>query len=305
MGKQRFLTVAMTEAELKEIIQAAGGGCWALGYAGALLDKITRLQAAGGYPKLFKQLLSAKESGDFRGRVLEVNFADLFVGKGATLQYGAKQGMSGDVDFCWCVSDHQVFIEMKLIGQDKQTKDITTQKLDAITDISTLDDTRDVGRIQRDIFLKSSTKKFKAKPESTWINLVAVDVSELQLGTIDIVDCLLAAGGNELVKKHCDPTSQQPSIVGVFEPVDKALTAEQADWVKLYHCVSDAGGGTHPRDYIHGVLFLFRKPAELAALSYELSSVVVWNPALIDKARAKPIFEAFHQIVPRAEFESC
>lgn len=289
----------MTEVELKAIIRASGGGCLALDYAGALLGKITRLEAAGGYAALFKQLSHANEPGDFRGRVLEVNFADLFARKGATLQYGAKQGMSGDVDFCWSVSGNQVFVEMKLLGQDQRTKDSANHQIEAtgrcVTHIS--DDTRDVARIQRDIFQKSSTKKFKAKPESTWVNLVAVDVSELQLGTIDIGDCLLAVGGNELVKVHCDPTFQRPWVVGVFEPSVKGLTAEQDDWVKCYHCVSDADGA-HPRDYIHGVLFLFRKPGELAALSYELSSVVVWNPALIDEARAKPVFEAFHQIVP-------
>ncbi len=292
----------MTEAELKAIVQAAGGGCWALDYAGALLRKITSLEEAGGYATLFKQLRSAKEPGDFRGRVLEVNFADLFVKNGTALQYGAKQGMSGDIDFCWCVSSHQVFIEMKLLGQDQRTKEAANQQLEATGRCAThiSDDTRDVARIQRDIFQKSSTKKFKAGPESTWINLVAVDVSELQLGTIDIGDCLLAAGGNELVKRHCDPAFQRPSVAGVFEPADKGLTAEQDDWVKCYHCVSDAGG-THPRDYIHGVLFLFRKPAELAALSYELSSVVVWNPALIDETRAKSISKAFHQIVPQAK----
>ena len=293
----------MTEAELKAIIQAGGGGCWALDYAGALLEKVTSLEAAGGYGTLFTQLRSAKQPGDFRGRVLEVNFADLFVKKGTTLQYGAKQGMSGDVDFCWCVPGHQVFIEMKLLGQDLRTKEAANQQLEATERCAThiSDDTRDIARIQRDILQKSSTKKFKAEPESTWINLVAVDVSELQLGTIDIGDCLLAAGGNELVKMHCDPAFQRPSVVGVFEPADKGLTAEQDDWVvKCHHSVLEAGG-THPRDYIHGVLFLFRKPAELAALSYELSSVVVWNPVLIDAKLAKPVLEAFHQIVPQAK----
>jgi hypothetical protein len=43
----------VTEAELKAIIQAAGGQCWALDYAGALLEKTNRLEAAGGYASLF------------------------------------------------------------------------------------------------------------------------------------------------------------------------------------------------------------------------------------------------------------
>jgi hypothetical protein len=116
---------------------------------------------------------------------LEVNFAHLFV---IGLQYGAKQGMSGDIDFCWLVNGHQVFIEMKLLGQHKQTKDEINRQLEAAGkfEICNSDDTKDVARIQRDIFEKSSTKKFNPKPQPTWINLVAVDVSELQLGTVDI-----------------------------------------------------------------------------------------------------------------------
>ncbi|KKB60744.1 hypothetical protein WM40_27425, partial [Robbsia andropogonis] len=113
-------------------------------------------------------------------------------------------------------------------------------------------------------------------------------------------DCLLAAGGNELASKHGHPACQR-SIIGVFERDGTTLTAEQAEWVKCFHKVV-AAGDPHPRNYIHGVLFLFRDPQERAALSYELSWIVVWNPALIDDARAKPVLEAIHQIVARAKF---
>jgi len=231
-----------------------------------------------------------------------VNFADLFVQKGIELQYGAKQGMSGDVDFCWCVSGYRVFIEMKLLGQDQKTKVDIAKQLEESKVFATYvsDDTKDVARIQRDIFLKSATKKFNPKLEPTMINLVAVDLSELQLGTVDLGDCLIAAGGNEFVK-NCHPAIRRSAVVGVFEPADKALTTEQAEWVKCFHEVLPAGE-PHPRDYIHGLLFLFRDTQERAALSYELSGVVVWNPALIDAARAKPVLEAIHQIVVRAKF---
>jgi hypothetical protein len=177
--------------------------------------------------------------------------------------------MSGDIDFCWCVNGYRVFIEMKLLGQDQWTKDAINLKLKDNGFCSTLisDDTRDVGRIQRDIFQKSSTKKFNLKPEPSWVNLVVVDVSELQLSTVDVADCLLAVGGNELVKRHCRPAFQRPAVVGILEPADIALTTEQAEWVKRYHGSSDAHA-PHPRDYIHGVLFLFREPQEPAALSY-------------------------------------
>lgn len=289
----------LRQDQLTTIIRAAGGECWALGYTDTLLKKINRLEAAGGYETLIAQLRSAKEPGDFRGRVLEVNFANLFVEKGVRLQYGAKQGMPGDVDFCWGVSGHQVFIEMKLLGQDKQTKEGANQQLEATGCCATLisDDTRDVARIQRDIFQKSSTKKFKAKPDPTWINLVAVDVSELQLGTVNIGDCLLAAGGNKLASRYCHPACLRPEIVGVFEQKEKSLTAKQDEWVKCFHKVLSAGE-PHPRDYIHGVLFLFRDPKEQAALSYQLSAAVVLNPALVDAQTGTEFCKSFHQIVP-------
>lgn len=288
----------LQQDELTTIIQAAGGKCWALKYADALLKKINCLEVAGGYETLIAQLRSAKEPGDFRGRVLEVNFANLFVEKGVRLQYGAKQGKPGDIDFCWCMSDHQVFIEMKLLGQDKQTKEEANQQLEATGCCATLisDDTRDVARIQRDIFQKSSAIKFKAKSEPTWINLVAIDVSELQLGTVDIGDCLLAAGGNGLASRYCHSACLRPAIVGVFERKE-TLTDEQIDWVKRYHKVLSACE-SHPRDYLHGVLFLFRDPKERAALSYQLSAAVVWNPALVDTLTGTEFCKSFHQIVP-------
>lgn len=82
----------MTDAELKAIIQAAGGKCWALEYADALLEKINRLEAASKYASLFTQLRSAKESGDFRSRVLEVNFANIFLQKGIALLMEPNKG---------------------------------------------------------------------------------------------------------------------------------------------------------------------------------------------------------------------
>ena len=92
--------------ELNMIIEGAGGKRFALEYAEGLLEKISRIESANGYGELMAQLRSAKEQGDFRGRVLEVNFANLFVEKGIKLQYGAKQGMSGDVEFCWDLGDY-------------------------------------------------------------------------------------------------------------------------------------------------------------------------------------------------------
>jgi hypothetical protein len=187
----------MTLEELRRVIESAGGGPNALVYAESLLEKVNRLEATRRYDKLLTQLRSANEPGDFRGRLLEVNFADAFVRKSIQLTYGALQGMTGDIDFQWSVQEHELFIEIKLLGQDRATRDDINHQLESQGVSATLisEDTRDVGRIQLDILQKSSTRKFSPHPGAHWINLVAIDVAELQLGTVDICDCLLAAGG--------------------------------------------------------------------------------------------------------------
>ena len=154
-----------------------------------------------------------------------------------------------------------------------------------------------MARIQRDIFLKSSINKFNPQPESTWINLVAIDVSELQLGTVDLGDCLLAALGNEGALRYCHPACLRSAIVGVFESSDESFLQDaQIKWKNNFHTTSI--NKPHPRDYIHGVLFLFREPQERAALCYELSAAVVWNPKLINPQIAMVFCKSFRDIVP-------
>ena len=286
--------------ELKEVVKAAGGGENALAYAEALLDKINRVESAKKYAALLAQLRAAREQGDFRGRVLEVNFADCFLRKGIALDYGAKQGMPGDIDFGWNIEDHKVHIEMKLLGQDKATRDSINAQLEEKGTCATFvdDDSRDVARLQADLIQKASTRKFNPNPNAETINLVGVDVTELQLGTVDICDCLLAAGGNPLATRHCDPACLRDPIVGVFETVVPAkLRAANRAWIAGVHKLPE--GVPHPRSYIHGALFLFREPQERAALSYDLRATIVWNPALVSSNVATKICTALHTAVPR------
>lgn len=288
--------------ELNQIIRAAGGGDNALAYAEALLEKINRIELAPAYPALLRQLLVAREQGDFRGRVLEVNFADCFLREGIVLKYGAKQGMPGDIDFGWNVEGHKVYIELKLLGQDKVTRDsINAQLEDKGTSATFLDDdARDVARLQADLIQKASTRKFNPKPSGNSINLVGVDVTELQLGTVDICDCLLATGGNSVAARHCDPACLRDPIVGVFETIaPEKLSASQKTWISGVQRIAE--GAPHPRDYIHGALFLFREPQERAALSYELRAALVWNPGLVSADVAKRICVALHAVIPQAK----
>jgi len=290
----------MTIEELTRVIESAGGSTNALAYADALLGKLNRIEEAGKFAALLSQFRTAREAGDFRGRVLEINFADLFVQTGRDLIYGARQGMSGDVDFQWNVAGHEVFIEMKLLGQNRDTRQEMNRQLEqlGVSALHVEDDVRDVVRLQRDIIQKATPRKFNPNPKPGALNIVAVDVSELQLGTVDIADCLLAAGGNEVVSRHCHPFLCRRGVVGVFEPVSGSVTAEQARWIAEVHKVPS--GVPHPRRYIHAAMFLFREPKETAALSYDLTAVIVWNAALVDADVARAVGAALHGVIPVA-----
>jgi hypothetical protein len=288
----------MTIDELTNVIEAAGGRANALAYAEALLGKLNRIGATGRFEALLNQFCTAREAGDFRGRVLEVNFADLFVQKGRELIYGAQQGMSGDIDFQWNVSGREVFIEMKLLGQDRDTKTKASRQLEhfGVTALHVEDDLRDVVRLQRDIIQKATPRKFNPSPKSGALNIVAVDVSELQLGAVDIADCLLAAGGNAIVRQYYDPAFCRNGVVGVFEPISGSVTTEQAAWIADVHKIPS--GSLHPRQYIHGAVFLFREPQETAALSYDLTAAIVWNPALVEPDVARAVAAELHSVIP-------
>jgi hypothetical protein len=288
--------------ELRAAIGAAGGEGNALEHADALLGKINRLEATGRYRELLDQLTRAREAGDFRGRVLEVNYAEQFERNGHQLHYGAKQeGRRGDIDTLWNVSGREVFTELKLLGQDRATRlDIDTQiRQGGVGESVITDDTRDIARMQRDLMGKASIRKFNPTLEAKRINLVGVDVAELQLGAVDPGDCFLAAGGNPLAVQFYAPEMVlRPGVVGVFESLEgTVLTAAQREWLSTFQCLPP--GEPHPREYIHGALFLFRMPKETAALSYDLSAILVWNSRVVGRETALAVQDALYRIIPR------
>lgn len=289
--------------QVEEMIRRAGGGENALAYAEALHKKVNCIQGQRRCARLISQLCRSREPGDFRGRVLEVNFAYLFARKGIILDYGIKQGMSGDIDFCWEINSYAVNIELKLLGQDINTRTrINSQLATRCVSAEFVDeDTKDVARLQRDILQKASTQKFNSSPAQNTVNLVAIDVTELQLGAVDICDCLLAAGGNMLAAKYFGSECQRESVVGVFEDTATSnLRESQRKWVNDYQHIED--GSPHPRTYLHGVLFLFRDPPERAALSYDFRRALVWNPALTASDVVNTIESALDDVILR---ENC
>ena len=281
--------------ELIAIISGAGASANAIEYAEVLLPKINRLEAVHQGKSMLRQLRAARNAGDLRGRLLEVNFADLFLQSGHALKYGVKQrqGMVGDVDFCWDANSRQIYFELKLLGEVVlNVRDMHFAGEKPHPD--------DIVRLQRDLMSKSTTKKFDSAPEASWINLVAIDVSELQFGTVDLADCLLAAGGNPLVSQYCFGQFEREDVVGVVEKPSQERPFSQAQLKWISEVIRPPVNSPHPRSYIHGALFLFRSPSEKAALSYDLSAALVWNAGLIAEDVGKEVASAIHSVIPEA-----
>lgn len=288
----------MDKQELVCIIKRAGGKTHAIGYADELLQKVNKLEENGGFCGLMKQFKTSSEEGDFRGRVLEINFANCFIEKCFDLTGPAKQGGSGDVDFLWKLENYNIYIEVKLLRQDKKTLDSIKQQLQKNGKFSVFKSVNgDIIRLQRSILEKSSLKKFSHSPKSSWINLIGIDISELQLGAVGIRDCLLAAGGHQALQYYFNESEFCPDVIGVFEDINgRKLSNGQSTWVSGIHKIED--NFPHPRDYIHGVVFFFRNPIETAALSYKFVSVVVWNNNIVDDETRFNITSSLKQILP-------
>lgn len=298
---KRTTTATMTDAEIECVIRAAGGSNIALEDLGPLGIKIRRIAQSPKYSSFFRQFSTAKDAGDIRGRLLEINFLDHFLRQGILLDHTIKQGHGarGDIDFAWQLHGHQICFEIKLLGQDKKSRDAMNQQLVTHGRYTAQGvEIDDIIRIQQAIVSKSSTAKFNPRPEPGIINMIAIDVCELQLNCVDVADCLLAAGGNPLVSQLYHSACTRDGVIGLFENIpNHNLTDAQRQWVEHIHKTDP--NVPSPRTYIHGVLFLFRDRRDTAALIYELSSAIVWNPMITQPQITCKIARSIYGVIPR------
>jgi hypothetical protein len=300
MEKKATKTLApVTLDELEKIITKSGGQSHARTYAEQLLAKVRVLEARGTYTRLLEPIRTARDQADLRGRLLELNLAYQFERAGVHPDVSAKQSGTGDIDFRFTVAGYEVYLETKLLRQDVATTTLINSQLAASNTfgVARSDDTQDIARLQRDLIQKANLKKFDAKPQPNWINLVGVDVSELQLGMADVGDCLLAAGGNPAAAQHFHD-AVRPNVVGLFERLQR-MAPGQVAWARELDAL--VGSAVHPREYIHGAAFLFREPKDTAALVYRLATAIVWNAGLITHAMARALEPTIHEIIPRYE----
>ncbi len=286
----------MNLVQLETIIRQAGGRAFALDYAEALLAKVNRVANHQVPANYLTQFSRSGNEGDLRGRLLEINLINCFAESKVPLTYEVKQGnTSGDIDLLWGLGGINVYIEVKLLRVAQEIRSSFDAQLVAsgISAGHVGDEIYDVMRLQYTLIDEATTVKFQYPPLANNINLIAIDVSELQLGTVDAADCILATLGSEQVSNYFSHFCARSEVLGLFE-IESTL--EQSYWAHLIN--RKIASSPHPRDYIHGVIFLFRDPKESAALSYSLRACIAWNTNLINKDLATQINTNFHKIVP-------
>ncbi len=226
--------------------------------------------------------------------ILEVTFAYQFGSAGIELGYEVKQDPSlpSSVDFRWNVSPGlTVYIETRLLQQDKATTNLIEGQLRAVNAWSVAkdgdDEQKDIIRVQQVILEKvqkedGTPTKFFLRDQGT-INIVAVDISQIILGMFDHDDCLLVGQGDPAVAPVC-----QRGVFGLFQE----LRPEYPDRIRVL-----AESYAHIKKTLHGLLFLFKRPKQ-EPFNYSLEHFLVWNPSLMNKTDAAEIAEQIKRAMP-------
>ena len=276
----------MDKQALIDAISRSGGKQNALDEADALWVKLDCLQRTGRYGPLVKQLAKANDKSNFLALALEITFAYQFESQGLELKYEVKQDAQrkSSIDFLRkAPGGDSVFFELRLLQQARSIHDSINAQLQKFQIYRVVMGERqqqgEVVRIQNTILSKVQDKhgnpiKFFSTATDA-VNIVVVDATDSILGTIDVHDCLLATQG--------DPGVEEVYRMQVFGLFQK----DKPEYPQRIHDL--AAKYAHIRSTLHGVLFLFKK-ADTGILSYQLEQYLMWNPALIDEARARPIF---------------
>jgi hypothetical protein len=274
------------------IIRSGWQGVWEDQLQG-LLSKIAVLAAKGRYKRLLANIEGANDRSNLVASVLEATIAFQFESAGMELEYEIKQDPShaSSVDFRWNTeSGEAVFIEVRLLQQDNSTTDLIGGQL-RIGNVWSVGkdgeaEREDIVRVQQVILEKVQKKDgtpTKFLRNQGTINLVAIDISQIILGTFDHEDCLLVTRGDPAVPPIC-----QRGIFGLFQD----LLPGYPDRIQAL-----AASYAHLKETLHGVLFLFKHPKR-ESFNYSLEQFLVWNPSMMRDASAKEIFEQIRLVMP-------
>lgn len=275
------------------IIRSGWNGTWEDQIEG-LLSKLNFLEQTGRYGRLLANLLGANDRNNFEALVLEATIAYQFECAGLSLQYEVQQVADdkSSVDLCWrTATGTEVFIEVRLLQQDKATVDSISMQLDAHNTYAVLksgeEESQEIIRLQQVILEKVQKRdgtptKFLTMPP-TAINLVAVDISSIILGAFDFDDCKLVTEGDPSV-----PEINRRGIFGLFQEAKLEYPSHIQSLAQLF---------VHVRNTLHGVLFLFRKP-KTEHFDYSVERFLGWNSALVEEETAREVCEELNKALP-------
>jgi len=277
--------MSFERATLLDAISASGGAGQPDDQVEGLLAKLKALEATGRYGSLLKGICNANDKSNFLSLLLEATFAFQFESRGINLDYEVKQGAIGgsSIDFGMKLGDGRAaYLELRLLQQDQAT---ATQIAQQLTDAGLyavmkdgVDERREILKLQSIVLSKvedkhgKPTKFLKVDPGA--FNVVAVCISDLLLGTVDLHDCILATYGDPEVPEEC-----RRGVFGLFQDVKAVYPAEIQAAAKRF---------AHLKATVHAVLFLF-KPSGSGVLDFSLQQVLVWNRALTTEAGARPL----------------
>jgi hypothetical protein len=210
------------------------------------------------------------------------------------LQYEIRQVVEDEssVDFCWKTKSGKiVYIEVRLLQQDKGTADLISSQIDArnVHAISKDgdDERQDIVRVQRVVLEKvqkkdgSPTKFLMVRQDA--INLVAVDISQIILGAFDVDDCKLVTLGDPSVSEI-----NRRGVFGLFQDTQPAYPT-------LIQSIAQSFD--HIKKTLHGVLFLFRLP-KTELFNFSIERFLAWNPSLIKEDTASEICKEIETALP-------
>lgn len=289
-----FVLADMDNATLTAAIGNSGGGPNALDEVDALLVRISFLESTGRYRSLASQIAKANDKSNLLALVLEVNFAYQFESAGRTLTYEVRQNPrhKSSIDFLRSLPGGPVFFELRLL----QTAQLIVESMNAQLKGSGMyrialdgeDQQDEVLRIQNVIVSKVQDKsgnpiKFFLTAGDA-LNIVVIDATDSILGTADIHDCLLATHGDPAVHE-----AFRGGIFGLFQQPKPEYPKWIQDLAVKYQ---------HIRETLHGVLFLYKKRGA-GILVYDLEQYLIWNPAIVQPERAKPVIEDIVAAIPQ------
>ena len=259
-----------------------------------LREKLNYIGNTGRYDGLIKSISAANDKSNFLAAIFEATLAFQFESAQLPLEYEVKQDSDDDssIDFLRRMdSGISIYIEARLLQQDAATEQSIKNQLESSNfyqiAMNGNDDRDSIIRLQSVILSKVQKKngtpvKF-LRVDKDIVNIVAINVSDLILGTIDIHDCLLSTCG--------DPYVDEMFKRGIFGLFQKALSGDSQEAHEI------ARSFVHVRNTLSGVLFLF-KSSNSGSLNYELEQYFVWNRNLANDAHVEEVYSEIKRAIP-------